>query len=147
MSQRAVYGRILVAYDGSDNAERALNRAIDLAKQSKAELRIVVVADTMSYAATASGGIYKRFNEQTKQNAVNLTSTALDAAKASGVKDVYASDEEGQPADMILTLATEYKVSLIVVGRRGVRGLERFLMGSVSSAVINNAKCDVLVVK
>ncbi len=147
MSQRGVYERILVGYDGSENAERALNRGIDLAKQSKAELRIVVVADTMSYAATASGGIYRRFNEQTKQNAVNLASTALDSAKASGVKDVYASDEEGQPADMVLTLATEYRVNLIVVGRRGVRGVERFLMGSVSSAVINNAKCDVLVVK
>ncbi len=48
---------------------------------------------------------------------------------------------------MILTLATEYKVNLIVVGRRGMRALERFLMGSVSTAVINHAKCDVLVVK
>ena len=147
MSQKGVFDRILVGYDGSDNARRALSRAIDLAKQSKGELRVVVVADTMSYATTASGGMYKRFNEQTKENAENLASAALDAAKAAGIKDVYASAEEGQPADMILTLATEYKVNLIVVGRRGVRGLERFLMGSVSSAVINNAKFDVLVVK
>ena len=147
MSQKGVFERILVGYDGSDNAERALTRAIQVAKQFKAEVRIVVVADTMSYAVAASGGLYRRFNEQTKENAVNLASAALDTAKAAGLKDVYASDEEGQPADMILTLATEYKVNLIVVGRRGVRGLERFLMGSVSSAVINNAKCDVLVVK
>ena len=147
MSQKGVFERILVGYDGSDNARRALSRAIELAKQSKAELRIVVVADTMSYAATASGGMYKKFNEQTKANAENLASAALDAAKGSGIRDVYASDEEGQPADMILTLATEYKVNLIVVGRRGMRGLERFLMGSVSTAVINHAKCDVLVVR
>lgn len=147
MSQRGVYERILVGYDGSDNAERALSRAIELAKLSKAELRITVVADTMSYAAYASGGMYRTFNEQTKQNAVNLASAALDTAKRAGVQKVYASDEEGQPADMLLTLATEYKVSLIVVGRRGMRGLERFLMGSVSTAVINHAKCDVLVVK
>ena len=147
MSQKGVFERILVGYDGSDNAERALARAIQLTRQFKAELRIVVVADTMSYAVAATGGLYRRFNEQTKENAVNLASAALDTAKAAGLKDVYASDEEGQPADMILTLATEYKVNLIVVGRRGVRGLERFLMGSVSAAVINNAKCDVLVVK
>jgi nucleotide-binding universal stress UspA family protein len=147
LSQKGVFERILVGYDGSENAERALARAIQLTKQFKAELRIVVVADTMRYAVAPSGGLYRRFNEQTKQNAVNLASSALDTAKANGLNDVYASDEEGQPADMILTLATEYKVSLIVVGRRGVRGLERFLMGSVSAAVINNAKCDVLVVK
>jgi nucleotide-binding universal stress UspA family protein len=48
---------------------------------------------------------------------------------------------------MILTMATEFKSNLIVVGRRGMRGLARFLMGSVSTAVISQAKCDVLVVK
>jgi nucleotide-binding universal stress UspA family protein len=144
LSQKGVFGRILVGYDGSENA---LTRAIELTKQSKGELRIVVVADTMSYAAYATAGMYGRFNEQTKENAENLAGAALDIAKAAGLNDVYASDEEGQPADMILTLATEYKVNLIVVGRRGVRGLHRFLMGSVSTAVINHAKCDVLVVK
>ena len=147
MSQKGVYDRVLVGYDGSENARRALSRAIELAKLSKGEVRIVVVADTMSYAAYAGGGMYKRYNEETKVNAENLASEALEIAKAAGLKDVYASDEEGQPADMILTLATEYKVTLIVVGRRGMRGIERFLMGSVSTAVINHAKCDVLVVK
>jgi nucleotide-binding universal stress UspA family protein len=147
LSQKGVFGKILVGYDGSENAVRALNRAIELTKQSKGGLRIVVVADTMSYAAYASGGMYGRFNDQTKQNAENLASAALDIAKVAGLKDVYASAEEGQPADMILTLASEYKVNLIVVGRRGVRGLARFLIGSVSTAVINHAKCDVLVVK
>jgi nucleotide-binding universal stress UspA family protein len=147
VSQKGVYERILVGYDGSDNAERALKRAIDLSKQSKAELRITVVADTMSYAAYASGGIYRTFNEQTKQNAINLASAALETARKAGVEDVYASDEEGQPADILLSLAAEYKAGLVVVGRRGMRGLQRFLMGSVSTSVINHAKCDVLVVK
>ena len=148
MSQKGVYGKLIVGYDGSDNAERALSRAIDLVKQAGGELRIAVVADTMSYATYAgTGAMYKRFNEQTMKNAEYLAKAALDKAKSAGVKNVYASSEEGQPADMILTLATEYKSDLIVVGRRGVRGLERFLMGSVSTGVINHAKCDVLVVK
>jgi len=148
VSQKGVYGKLLVGYDGSDNAERALNRAIDLVKQAGGELRIAVVADTMSYATYAgTAALYKRFNEQTLQNSVYLAKAALDKAKSAGIKNVYASNEEGQPADMILTLATEYKSDLIVVGRRGVRGLERFLLGSVSTGVINHAKCDVLVVK
>ena len=147
MSKRGVYERILVGYDGSGNGDRALNRGIELAKQSRGELRIVVVADTMSYAAYASGGIYQNYNERTKQTAEDLAKKALEAAQASGVANAFASSEEGQPADMILTMATEYKVGLIIVGRRGVRGLARFLMGSVSTAVINHAKCDVLVVK
>jgi nucleotide-binding universal stress UspA family protein len=148
LSKKAVFQRILIGYDGSENAERALIRAIELTRQSNGELRIAVVADTMSYAAYASGvGMYKGFNEQTKENAENMARAALETAKSAGIENVYASDEEGQPADLILTLATEYKSDLIVVGRRGMRGLERFLMGSVSSAVINHAKCDVLIVK
>lgn len=147
MSQKGAYQRILVGYDGSENAERALRKAIELAKQSKGELRIAVVADTMSFAYASSGGLYKQFNQQAKENAENLAAAALDIAKGAGITNVYASDEEGQPADLILTLATEYKTDLIVVGRRGMRGLSRFLMGSVSTAVINHAKCDVLVVK
>ena len=147
MSEKRSYARILVGYDGSDNAKRALDRAIQLAKQSEAELRIVVVADTMTYASYASGGLYKQYDERTKRNAENLADEALGQARTGGVKEAYASNEEGQPADMILTLATEFKVNLIVVGRRGLRGLERFLMGSVSTAVISHAKCDVLIVK
>ncbi|HUI01046.1 MAG TPA: universal stress protein [Nitrososphaerales archaeon] len=145
MSQKGVFQRIIVGYDGSDNARRALSTSIGLAKQSKGELRIAVVADTMRYAGAA--GMYQRYNEETKQNAENLAEVALEQAKKAGVDTAYASAEEGQPADMILTLATEYKSELIVVGRRGMRGIQRFLMGSVSTAVINHAKCDVLIVK
>ncbi len=147
MSRRGVFERILVGYDGSENGDRALNRGIELAKQSKGGLRIVVVADTWTYAAYASGGMYKTINDQAKKNAENLAERALETARAAGVAEAYASEEEGQPADMILTLATEYRSDLIVVGRRGMRRVQRFLMGSVSTAVINHAKCDVLIVR
>ncbi|MDG7020905.1 MAG: universal stress protein [Nitrososphaerota archaeon] len=144
---KGIFERILVGYDGSENGARALRKGIELAKQSRGELRIVVVADTVAYEAYGSGGMYKTYNAQAKTNAASLASAALETAKAAGVADSYASGEEGQPADLILTLATEYKSDLIVVGRRGMRGLVRFLMGSVSTAVINHAKCDVLIVK
>ena len=144
---KMLFERILVGYDGSDNGSRALKRGIELAKQSGGELRIVVVADTMTYAAYASEGLYRTYDEQARTHAAGLADAALETAQAGGLADVYASSEEGQPADLILTLATEYKSDLIVVGRRGMRGLVRFLLGSVSTAVINHAKCDVLVVK
>ena len=142
------YKMILVGYDGSENAKRALGRAVQLAKtdDSSPELRIVVVADTGGHAlfqpdrATAE-------TRNTLESAKNLLSDAIYTSKEGGVSQPYGSVEEGHPASMILTLASEYKADLIVVGRRGVRGLQRFLMGSVSSAVISNALCDVLVVK
>ena len=142
-----IFERILVGYDGSDNALRAVDRAIQLAKQSNAELRIVVVVDTLKYSSYPTPGLYRQFNEEAKLNAQNLARAALDRAKAAGVAGVFASDVEGQYADKILTLSTDYRSDLIVVGRSGMSGLKRFLMGSVSTVVINQAKCDVLVVK
>lgn len=139
---------ILVGYDGSDNATRALDEAIVLASQSKGELRIVVVADSMRFAAYAGAeALFDQIEDKAMKNARSLTGLALDRARSAGLKEVYASAEQGQPADMLLSLATEYKADLIVVGRRGMRGLERFLLGSVSNAIINHASCDVLIVK
>ncbi len=54
---------------------------------------------------------------------------------------------EGEPPDVITDIAREKKADLITMGTYGRKGLKRFLMGSVTSGVIVNAPCDVLVVK
>lgn len=142
------YKKILVGYDGSENAKRALDRAIEIAREEKGpELRIVVVADTKGRGSFQLEAPASAVRSAILEQAKNIASDAAYIAKHAGILDVYSSVEEGQPADMILTLASEYKADLIVVGRRGIRGLQRFLMGSVSSAVISNASTDVLVVK
>lgn len=148
MSEKPIFKKILVGYDGSDNAGRALSKAIALARRSKADLRIVVVADTGRYTATVGlESLYKQFDEKARKNAENLATAALEQSKAGGVPDAYASVEVGHPSDMILGVAEDDKSDLVVVGRRGISGLERFFLGSVSTAIINHAKSDVLVVK
>jgi len=138
---------ILVGYDGSENAKRALEKAIALtAKEKESQLRIVVVADTKGHDIVLPDSTGTTRSNML-QAAKNLLADATYLAKQEGIGDVYGSVEEDQPADMILTLASEYKVGLIVVGRRGVRGLQKFLMGSVSSAVMDHAKCDVMVIR
>lgn len=148
MSERRIFKRILVGYDGSENAERALREAIALAKQSGGQLRIAVVADAAKYSTTVGlESLYRQIDEKTRQNARNLADAALEKARSAGVSDVFASVEVGHPADMILSLAGENRSDLVVLGRRGMSGLERFFLGSVSTAVINHAESDVLVVK
>jgi len=148
MSEKPIFKRILVGYDGSENADRALGRAIALALKSKGELRIVVVADTRRYTATVGlESLYKQFDEKTRKNAENLAGAALEQAKSAGIANPFSSVEVGHPSDMILSVAADDRSDLIVVGRRGIGGLERFLLGSVSTAVISTAKSDVLVVK
>lgn len=53
----------------------------------------------------------------------------------------------GDPAEEIIRLANIYQADLIVIGSRGLTGLERIIQGSVSSQVVENAPCSVLVVK
>jgi nucleotide-binding universal stress UspA family protein len=140
------YKRVLACYDGSDNAMRAIQRAASIAKDGKTELSIVVAADTLTYSSWTRryfGDLHDAVVDYAKEN----LSRATGAAKAAGAPSVEGTVEEGYPADVIIGRASDLSADLIVVGRRGVRGVRRYLMGSVSAAVVDHSSCDVLVVK
>ena len=140
------YTKVLVAYDGSPNAKRALTRAAHVASGTGASLRVVVVVNpiTPSY-----GPIAPNYPQDFIQRIMSEADRALKEALAmcAGVKGVSGSVEEGRPAETILAVAKREGSDLIVVGRRGISGVERFLLGGVSNNVVNNSACDVLVVK
>lgn len=140
------YKKVLAAYDGSPNAKRALTRAAHVAGATGASLRIVVAVNpiTPSYGPIAPN-YSQDFIETIMNEASRALKEALDAC--ADVKGVSGTVEEGRPAETILAVAKKEGADLIVVGRRGISGVERFLMGSVSNNVVNNSACDVLVVK
>lgn len=143
------YQRILVGYDGSKNADRALSRAANLAKTQSASLRIIVVADTASLATSYSlmvPPITKDVFDDVVKKSEDILSRGLRAVSPL-VPQVTGSVEEGYPADCILDEAAEQESDLIVLGRRGISGIERFLIGGVSSLIVSHSKCDVLIVK
>lgn len=142
-----MYEKILVAYDGSENSKRALRKALGVAKLSRAELRILVVADTSVYFAGSTGLLRDEIRRSLRESSYGHLSEAIARAKRARVKTPHGSVVEGDPADEILAVASQGREDLIVVGRRGMSGIARFLMGSVSSKIINNAGCDVLVVR
>ncbi len=141
------YGKILLGYDGSANAKRALDRAIALATAQGADLRIVVAANTILpvYGTTAPYYPPNYADEVMSEGKKSLTE-ALDRAKEAGAQ-ASGSVIDGYAAEVILDLADKEGADLIVLGRRGISRVERFLMGSVSSSVVGHSKCDVLVVK
>ncbi len=141
------YKSILVGYDGSGNSQRALGRAVALAKEHGASLRIVTVADT---SMLASAPMVPPIPEEAFEDLVKNEKDILDDAvktASSIVPRVTGSVEEGYPADCILNLAAGSGADLIVLGRRGISGVERFFLGGVSSSVVAHSECDVLVVK
>ena len=141
------YRKMLVGYDGSKNARRALDRAVALAAETGASLRIVVAVSTIPPVYGTSAPYYPaNYAEEVAKEGKNSMDEAIARAKQS-VQKASGAVMDGHPAQMILDSAEKEGSDLIVIGRRGISGVERFLLGSVSSSVVNHSKCDVLVVK
>lgn len=142
-----LYKKILLPTDGSKYSENSEKHALFLAEQSGAEIiALSVVENTFSLGLPSDDTIY-HINEMLKKE----TKKNLD--KVERMKDEANSDvkislkvAEGSPADVILDTAESEDVDLIVIGRSGKSGFDRFIMGSVSDKVVKAAKCSVLVI-
>lgn len=145
-----MFKNILLAYDGSENARKALSVAIDLASKYKAKLFIVEVVDTntisISDLSRASSLSVSRIVEEIKSKASGDVKECIKLAQDNGIEadgDVL----EGDPASEILRYSEEIKADLIVTGCRGMSKWKRLLIGSVSSKVVSESKVPTLVVK
>ena len=137
---------IVVGTDGSDPAERAVREAIRIAARDGAQLHVVTAFhDSAMYRERiASGATTVNINLQDVGD--NVAARAVREAEAAGVK-VTPHAHQGDPAEAILDTASEQKADLIVVGDRGLSGVQRFLLGSVSQKVSEHAACNVLIVR
>ena len=141
------YRKILVGYDGSKNAKRALERAAALAVHPGVALRIVVAVNMVLPVYGPIAPYYPSdYAEQTIKEGEKTLAEAVNRAKEVA-QNVEGSVERGRPAEVVLDLAASEGANLIVLGRRGMSGVERFLMGGVSSSVVSHSRCDVLIVK
>ena len=141
------YQNILVGIDGSSEAEWSLKKAIEIAKRNSANLIISHVVDTRSFATieTYDGKIMV---ERAKKYAQDLLEKYKKEAHDAGVENVELIVEYGSPkAIMTKTLTKKYNIDLIVCGASGLNAIERFLMGSVSTYIVQHARCDVLIVR
>jgi nucleotide-binding universal stress UspA family protein len=139
--------RILVATDGSDGANRALDEAAGLAKTNGAALILLTIGGTATGAelrrlADSDGDLSKTL----ERRADRILAQAVRRARKLGIASPATRCEWGDPAEAILDVASREKVDAIVLGRRGKGPLTRLLMGSVSQKVTSLAPCIVVVV-
>jgi len=150
---KAMVRRILVAIDGSENAQRALEAAIDLAKGLKAELQIghIAFVPAVSWAAgmPASTVPIYRIEEAAERAGKQLLSKAVRFARDAGVANPGEEmvTKLGSPAQGIVELADKGDADVVVLGTRGLGTFKKLLMGSVANSVLHYANCSVLVVK
>ena len=141
--------RILLATDGSEEAELAALRAVDIAEKTDSELHVVHVGVVPIFLQSYPGtlGYYGKLYEQIEEVSRELLRKQSGRVKAAGGTVAGTHLRMGEVALEIVALAEELQADLIVMGCRGLGGVRRALMGSVSDSVVRHAHCPVLVVR
>ena len=145
---------IVVGYDGSGSADRALERAAEFAKAFAAKLVVVSVAELPAYVPPYAAGPETGLTAMPMEEPVladidpdEVVGGVLDQAKGRlGGVDADFEARTGAADDAIIEVADERGADLIVVGTREPGFLARLFEGSVSRDLAKRAHCDVLIV-
>jgi nucleotide-binding universal stress UspA family protein len=141
--------RILLATDGSKEAQLAALRAVDIAENTASELHVVHVGVIPTFLESYPGtlGYERKLYEQIDEMSRELLRKQTWRVKVAGGTVAGAHLRMGVVDLEIVALAKELGVDLIVMGCRGHRGIRRAIEGSISDAVIRRAPCPVLVIR
>ena len=138
---------ILLATDGSAQAQLAATTAADLAQRTDSELHVTTVGAGVPISATTSPAHFEdvlRENRRQAQEVLEQQTKSIEES-AGVVNETHL--REGRAEEEIVELAEEIEAGLIVMGSRGHSRLRRALMGSVSDAVVRHAHCPVAIVR
>ncbi|MGB3641014.1 MAG: universal stress protein [Rivularia sp. (in: cyanobacteria)] len=158
-----MFTKILVSIDDSDMTQYVVDKAISLAKATGATLMFLHVisiydneplfdplfmesnilnSELNNEADKKSLKVWEEF----KQGKKNWLGSLCESATASGVKAEFTLNI-GEPSKRIYDISRSWNADLIVIGRRGRRGLTEMFLGSVSNYVVHHAPCSVLTVQ
>jgi nucleotide-binding universal stress UspA family protein len=149
--------KILVCIDGSSQSEKALGKALEIAGGCSAdEVTIMTVfEDIYDFPETTTDRLpithedlkrFEKIGEKEREVKKEMLEEAAQKFETLNLK-VNTHLDCGHPAETIARVADEGGYDMIVIGSRGLGGLKKMLLGSVSNAVLQEAKTSVLVVK
>jgi nucleotide-binding universal stress UspA family protein len=139
---------ILLATDGSEEAQLAATTASDLAEKTNSELHVVTVGpDYPLYELPEHPAEFEDVLRQNRRTTKEMLEQQAKRIEESGGTVNETHLREGRADAEIVELAEELGAGLIVMGSRGHGRLRRALMGSVSDAVVRHAHCPVTIVR
>ncbi len=134
--------KILLATDGSEGADLAARAAIELSNRTASELHVVHV-----WHDVPTPHLHSFVRAQLKHEAEEILQNQLEGIEESGGTIAEAHLREGRTIDEILDLSEKLDVGLLIVGSRGLGGVKRVLLGSVSEGVVHHSHRPVLVMR
>ncbi|NKE36654.1 universal stress protein [Natronococcus sp. JC468] len=137
-----MFETVVIATDGSDSVNRAVDVALDLAEKFDAEIHVLSVIDASEVDASP---------EQLREELRTALETTADAALASVEDrtddDVTTAVREGRPAGEICEYARAVDADVVATGTRGRHGENRLLLGSVAERVVRRSPAPVMTVR
>jgi nucleotide-binding universal stress UspA family protein len=140
-----MFTRVLVAYDGSPGAKRALEQAVDVTRRDDAELlSLAIEAHLPRYAATVGEVDEERAFEEQACKMWAEDAAAYAQARGVAMRTVIRA---GHPAQEIVRAAAEHQADLIVLGHSGHSAVWGRFLGTTAEKVSRHATCSVLIVR
>lgn len=140
-----MFNKILLAYDGSEGAQKALQAGIQLAKIHQAELWTVTVQERLPrYGGTIDE--VQEEKEYVEERYGKIVGEVQAQGREAGV-EIKTLRPFGHPAQTIVEVAKEGNFDLIMVGHSGVSGVWAAFLGTTAEKVSRHASCSVLIVR
>jgi len=137
--------KILVAHDGSKLSDKALREAVEIALKFGSSLTVLSVVPELYLTELSDADRAKIMEALTEETKAALERVRKSLAGKSIESKIIM--RQGPPAEKIIETAQKMKVDLVVTGSHGRHGARKFLLGSVSSRVVDYSPCPVLVVR
>lgn len=138
-----MYERILFPTDGSEGAATALEHAVSLAETYGATLHVLYVANSNRDSVTTMG---EQVVDALEREGASVVSETVDRVRDHSI-DVVDEVLQGDPSETIRDYADSREIDLIVMATHGRRGLDRYLLGSVTERVVRTSDVPVLTVR
>ena len=151
--------KVLLTTDGSEEALVATQAAVEISEMTGSELHVIhVYGGALTYPlyseAIAPGGaeledpvLEEELENLSEQRAREVLDDAVEKVRSAGGTVAQAHLKEGAVPHEIVALAENLGVGLIVTGSKGLGGIRRAVMGSVSDSVVRHAHCPILIVR
>lgn len=144
-----MYQQILVPVDGSSTSDRALQEALKIVKQQKAQLALIHVLEEVWYVDNESYLNYSELQKTIHKSGEKILARAQELVLQTGMTaTVKLLEARGDRiANIIISEAKRWPADLIVIGTHGRSGFSHMLFGSVAEGVVRTAHVPVLLVR